>query len=130
MCFGGGPQAPKIQYKGPSAADIEAQRQALDQYKAQMAQQQTAFQSQLQDQIDAANDETVRLQQQYDADAAAAAASASAQQGSYAVTATQSVASGGQTTAAVAKKEKPKSSLKISTAALPTEAGAGLNIGV
>jgi hypothetical protein len=95
-----------------------------------MAEQQSAFQSQLQQQIDQANADTLRLQQQYDADAAAASAAAAAQQGSYAVTATQSAAAGGQTTAAVMKKEKPKSSLKISTAALPTEAGAGLNIGV
>ena len=66
------------------------------------------------------------------ADVAAAGASGAAQQvGAYAVTTTQSdPIEGAQTTAAKLKKEKPKGSLKISTAALPSASGTGLNIGV
>jgi hypothetical protein len=129
MCMGS--KAPQIVYQGPNQADIDAQAASLEQYKNQMAEQQSAFKSQLQQQIDAANKETEALQSRYEQEAAAASAAAAAQQsGSYAVTATQSEASGAQTTAAVTKKQKPKSSLKISSAALPSAAGTGLNIGV
>jgi hypothetical protein len=132
MCFGGSqPQAPQIQYQGPSQADIDANQASLDQYKAQMTQQQSLFQSQLQTQIDSANKETERLKTQYDQEAGAAAAAAAAQQtGAYAVTATQSEATTAQTTAATPKKEKPKSNLRISLAGTPSSAGSGLNIGV
>lgn len=155
MCFGGGGVSqPQIVYQGPSEQDIAANRAAMAQYQTQMQEQQAAFASQLQQQIDAANSETQRLQQQYSADlsaaeraaagqvagakgkaaadiASAGAAGASQQVGAYAVTATQSAPTeGAQTTAAVEKKEKPKSTLKISSAALPSTAGTGLNIGV
>ena len=130
MCMGGA-KAPNIVYQGPSQEDIAANQAALDQYKSQMADQQNAFKTQLQQQIDAANKETADIKSKYDQEAAAASAAAAAQQaGSYAVTATQSEASGAQTTAAVTKKEKPKSSLRISTGELASTAGTGLNIGV
>ena len=130
MCFGS-PQAPQIVYQGPSAEDIAAGQASLDQYKSQMAEQQNTFKAQLQQQIDAANKETETIKSKYDQEAAAASAAAAAQQaGSYAVTATQSEASGAQTTAAVTKKEKPKSSLRISSGELASSAGTGLNIGV
>jgi hypothetical protein len=132
MCFGGGPQAPSIQYQGPSQDDISRNQASLDTYKKQMADQQTAFQSQLQQQIESANKETARLQEQYQTDAAAAAASAAAQQtGAYAASATQTTAPAtAQTTAATPKKEKSKANLKISLAGLPSSSGSGLNIGV
>ena len=96
-----------------------------------MADQQNAFKTQLQQQIDAANAETAAVKSKFDQEAAAASAAAAAQQaGSYAVTATQSETNGAQTTAAVTKKEKPKSSLRISTGELASTAGTGLNIGV
>ena len=131
MCFGS-PQAPQIVYQGPSQADIDAQAASLNQYKTQMGQQQSMFQSQLQSQIDSANKESERLKTQLDQESTAAAAAAAQQQtGAYAATATQSEApTTAQTTAAVTKKEKPKSNLKISAAALPSAAGTGLNIGV
>jgi hypothetical protein len=130
MCFAQ-PQAPNIVYQGPSDAEIEANRASLDQYRSQMGQQQADFQKQLQAQIDAANLETDRIKQQYEADAAAAAAAAAAQQtGSYAVTASQTAPVNAQTTAATTKKEKPKSTLKISTGGVAASAGSGLNIGV
>jgi hypothetical protein len=129
MCMG--TKAPQIVYQGPSAEDVAAGQASLDQYKSQMAGQQSVFKTQLQQQIDAANKETETIQNKYAQEAAAASAAAAAQQaGSYAVTATQSEAVGAQTTAAVTKKQKPKSSLKISSAALPSATGTGLNIGV
>ena len=142
MCFGGQPKAPTIKYEGPSDSQIRANEQALNQYKADMAAQQSSFQSQLQAQIDAANAETAKLQEQYAADlesaqegassaVAEAAAAANLQQvGAYKVGASESEPVAAQTTAAMKKKEKPKSTLRISTAALPSSAGTGLNIGV
>jgi hypothetical protein len=130
MCFAQ-PKAPKIVYQGPSEAEMAANRASLDQYRTQMSQQQTSFQAELQKQIDQANTETEKIKQQYEADAAAAAAaSAAAQQGSYAASASQSAPVNAQTTAAVAKKDKAKSTLKISTGGLAAAAGSGLNIGV
>ena len=66
MC-GGSPQAPDIVYSGPSQSDINRNNQALAAYQGQMEQQQTAFQSQLQTQIDKANQETADLQKRYEA---------------------------------------------------------------
>lgn len=155
MCFGGQqPQAPQIVYQGPSQAEIDANRAALESYSNQISAQQKSFQEDLQRQIDAANADTQRMRQQFDADlkntasaanaqvgqaksdaaaqvASAAAAGGLEQVGAYAIGATQSDALENQkTTAAVTKKEKPKSTLKISTSALPSTAGTGLNIGV
>jgi hypothetical protein len=132
MCFGGGPSAPEIVYSGPSQGDIAANAAALDQYKSQMQQQSDLFNTQLQTQIDAANAQTEELKTKYDAEAAAAAAASAAQQtGAYAASASQTEApSTAQTTAAVTKKDKPKKSLRISTAGTPSSAGTGLNIGV
>jgi hypothetical protein len=129
MC--GGSRAPKTVYQGPSPEDLARNQASLDLYKQQMTDQQSAFKIQLQQQIDAANAETAATKAKYDQESAAAAAAAAAQQtGSYAVTATQSAATGAQTTAAVTKKQKPKSNLKISTGGTPAAAGAGLNIGI
>lgn len=131
MC-GGRPQAPQIVYQGPSAEDLAASQASLDLYKQQMTDQQSAFKTQLQMQIDKANQETTDLQSKYAADSAAAAAAAAAQQtGAYAATAMQTDApANAATTTAVTKKEKPKNNLKIATAATPASAGTGLNIGV
>jgi hypothetical protein len=132
MCLFSAPKQPNIVYQGPSQEDIDRNNASMDAYKKQMADQQKAFQDQLQKQIEAANAETAKLQDQYQKDAAAAAAAAAAQQtGAYAASATQSApSSSAQTTAAVTKKEKPKSNLKISTAGMAAAAGSGLNIGV
>ena len=131
MCFSK-PKAPNIVYQGISQDQIDQNAASLELYKTQMAQQQQLFSDQLQSQIAAANQQTADLQQKYADEAAAAAAAAGAQQtGAYAATATQSEApTTAQTTAAVTKKEKPKANLKISSAALPSSSGTGLNIGV
>lgn len=132
MCFGGSPQAPEVVYRGPSDADIQRNRDSLNQYQTTMQKQQADFQSQLQSQIDKANQDTADLQKRYENEAAAAAAASAAQQTStYAISASQSEApQTAQTTAAVVKKKKPDSNLKISMAGTPSAAGTGLNIGV
>ena len=143
MCMGGA-KAPQVVYQGPSQEQIAAQQASLDQYRTQMNEQQNAFKTQLQQQIDAANAETATIRSRYEKELAASAATAAAppstanaqaatqQMGVYAVTAgTSDVApTGAQTTAAVAKKDKPNKSLKISTGGTKAAAGAGLNIGV
>tara|TARA_Y100000289_G_C3851193_1_gene113614 strand:+ start:68 stop:502 length:435 start_codon:yes stop_codon:yes gene_type:complete len=144
MCFGySAPKPPKVEYVGPSQEDIDANQAALDSYQAQLTTQQETFQTQLQGQIDAANAETQALQDQLaqqqadmEAEMAAANAAAQAQAGAqqtaqYAITASQSdPGEGAQTTSAVEKKKKPKSTLRIARNALPATAGTGLNIGV
>lgn len=131
MC-GRRPKAPTIVYQGPSAEDLAANQASLDLYRQQMADQQSAFKDQLQTQIDKANQETAALQSKNATDAATAAAAAAAQQvGAYAATAMQTdTPTGAATTAAVMKKDKPKSNLRITPAATPGAAGTGLNIGV
>jgi outer membrane translocation and assembly module TamA len=131
MC-GGSPSSPTIVYSGPSGDDIARNEQALAQYQSQMQEQQSAFQSQLQAQIDKANQETADLEKRYQNEASAAAAAAAGQQTqAYAINAAQSEApEAAQTTAAIAKKKKPRSNLRISRAALPASEGSGLNIGV
>lgn len=143
MCMGSQPKPPKIEYVGPSSADIRRGQDSLDRYQREMQQQQSQFQTQLQGQIDAANaetaalqadfaDETAELESGYAAEAAAsAAASAADQAAAYTTSAQQTeIPEGAQTTAAVVEKKKPKKSLKISTAGTANSAGSGLNIGV
>ena len=131
MCMGGGAQAPKVEYRGPSDADIRRNEASLAQYQQQMTTQQNAFQSQLQEQIAKANAETEALKSEYAAEASAAAAAGAAEAASYITTAQKTeVTEGAQTTAAVTDKKKPKKNLKISTAGTAASAGSGLNIGV
>ena len=131
MCLGSSPQAPSVEYRGPSDSDIQRNEASLAQYQQQMTTQQNAFQSQLQTQIADANAETEALKSEYAADASAAAAASAAEAATYITSATQSdVPEGAQTTAAVTDKKKPKKNLKISTGGTMASAGSGLNIGV
>lgn len=131
MCFGGGAQAPSVEYRGPSDSDIRRNEASLTQYQQQMTTQQNAFQSQLQEQIASANAETEALKSEYAAEASAAAAASAAEAASYTTTAQETeLPEGAQTTAAVTDKKKPKKNLKISTAGTVASAGSGLNIGV
>ena len=137
MCNGifGAPAAPEIKYVGPSQGDIDRNNASLARYESQVAQQQADFSKQLNQQIAAAEAETARIQAQYDEELAAATAAAEGA-GSmeannvYAVSATQTPATGAETTAAIQKKKKPNSSLKIAIGGTPNRAGSGLNIGV
>jgi len=158
MCFGGSqPQAPSVQYVGPSDADIRRNEQSLATFQSQIQQQQADTAAQIQKQIDAANSRTAEIQSEYDSELAvaqgdtsaaeAAAASAAAEAlkakqdaaaaagasytpiGAYGVTASVSDVPTAQTTEKIKPKKKPKGSLKISPTASAT-AGSGLNIGV
>ena len=133
MCFGRNIEMPQIIYQGPSDEDLAANQKALDDYEARITQQQTDFDTQLQAQIDAANAETAALKDRLEKESAAANAAIAAQQtGAYAASAQMSEGTpeGSQTTAAVTKKKKPKSNLKINRAGLVASAGAGTNYGV
>jgi len=86
MCFGGGPSinipepvAPEVKYIGPSDEDIARQQQGLVAYQQQIAQQQSEFETRLNEQIAAANRETESLKSQYAGDIAAQQAESAAQ---------------------------------------------------
>ena len=153
MCLGSQPQAPTIQYVGPSEEDIARNEAALAEYQTQIADQQATFQTTLQQQIDDANAETLALQTQYAADlealtaqgqeqiaaaeAAGAAQTAEAQQAAQqrainalTVTTQQTEAAMPQTTASTKKKDQKPKSLKISTAGVSNAAGSGVNLGI
>tara|TARA_R100001082_G_scaffold78189_1_gene45826 strand:+ start:660 stop:1061 length:402 start_codon:yes stop_codon:yes gene_type:complete len=128
MCFGA--KAPNIVYQGPSQEDIDANQASLDLFQQQISDQQSQFQTQLQQQIDQANQDTADLQERLANEATAAAAAAAAQQTTaYATTVQETeMPEGAQTTAARTKKKTGTKTLKIGKAAAPASAGAGLNI--
>ena len=134
MCFGA-PQAPEVKYQGPSQDDIDRNAASLATYEQQVAQQQADFSAQLEKQISEAEAETARIQAKYDEELAAATAAADTAgvaeaNDVYATTATQTPATGAETTTAVAKKKKPNRSLKIAIGGTQNQAGSGLNIGL
>ena len=128
MCFGA--KSPNIVYQGPSQSDIDANQASLDLFQQQISDQQSQFQTQLQQQIDQANQDTADLQERLANEATAAAAAAAAQQTeAYATTVQETeIPEGAQTTAARTKKKTGTRTLKIGKAAAPASAGAGLNI--
>ena len=128
MCFGA--KAPNIVYQGPSQSDIDANQASLDSFQQQISDQQSQFQTQLQQQIDQANQDTADLQERLANEATAAAAAAAAQQTeAYATTVQETeMPEGAQTTAARTKKKTGTKTLKIGKSAAPAAAGAGLNI--
>lgn len=131
MCFGA-PKAPEIVYKGPSQEDIDANNQALEDFRTETEKSNQAFMDNMQVQIDKANQEMEQLQQKFEAEQTAAQAAASAMQNeAYATTASMTeIPEGAQTTETIKKKKLPKSTLKIARNALPSSGGTGLNIGV
>lgn len=130
MCLGSQPQAPEVVYRGPSDADIQRNQQALATYEQQIADQQANFQMQLQEQIDAATAETEQLKADFAAETAAEAQAAAAKSAYTVTTQETEIPEGAQTTAAVTKKKKPKTNLKISTAGTANAAGSGVNLGI
>ena len=131
MCFGS-PNTPEIVYQGPSQEDIDANNQALEDFKTSTAESNQAFMDNMQVQIDKANKEMEQLQQKFEAEQTAAQAAAAAMQTeAYATTASMTeIPEGAQTTETIKKKKLPKSTLKIARNALPSSGGTGLNIGV
>ena len=73
MCCGGGsaPQAPQVQYVGPSSDEIRRNEQSLAVFQQQIAKQQQDTAAQIQSQIDAANARTAQIQQEFDDELAA-----------------------------------------------------------
>ena len=160
MCFGNSPapQAPQIQYVGPSEDDIRRNEEQLATFQQQLETQQSDAAASIQQQIDLANQRTADIQAELDAEIASAqgdtsAAEAAAQEaqqkaidakkqaaaaagasytpfGAYGVTASQTEAPAAQTTKSISKKKKEKSTLKIAQNAAAATAGSGLNIGV
>ena len=131
MCFGA-PKAPEIVYKGPSQEEIDANNQALEDFRTETEKSNQAFMDNMQVQIDKANEEMEQLQQKFEAEQTAAQAAAAAMQTeAYATTASMTeIPEGAQTTETIKKKKLPKSTLKIARNALPSSGGTGLNIGV
>lgn len=130
MCLGQQPQAPEVVYQGPSDDDIQRNQQALATYEQQISDQQAAFQTQLQEQIDSATAETEKLKSDFAAETAAASQAAAAQSAYTVTTKETTIPEGAQTTAAVMKKKTPKTNLKISTAGTANAAGSGINLGI
>jgi len=130
MCLGSQPQAPEVVYRGPSDDDIQRNQQALATYEQQIADQQANFQTQLQEQIDAATAETEQLKADFAAETAAESQAAAAKSAYTVTTQETEIPEGAQTTAAVTKKKKPKTNLKISTAGTANAAGSGVNLGI
>lgn len=131
MCFGA-PKAPEIVYQGPSQEDIDANNQALEDFKTQTAESNQAFMDNMQVQIDKANEEMEQLQQKFEAEQSAAqAAAANMQTEAYATTASMTeIPEGAQTTEKIKKKKPLQTTLRIARNALPSSGGTGLNIGV
>ena len=160
MCFGQGsrPQAPTIEYVGPSNDAIQRNDRQVAAYQEQIQKQQAVTAQNIQTSINAANTKTAEIQSQFDQElaiaqgdtskvedaaalataealeakqAAAAAAGASYTPiGAYGVTASETEAPAAKTTAPIKAKKKPKTTLKISPTATAQQGGTGLNIGV
>ena len=143
MCFGNSPapQAPQIQYVGPSEDDIRRNEEQLTTFQQQLEAQQSDAAASIQQQIDLANQRTADIQAELDEEIASAqgdtsAAEAAAEEarqeaidakkqaaaaagasytpfGAYGVTASQTEAPAAQTTKSISKKKKEKSTLKI-----------------
>tara|TARA_B100001250_G_C19728276_1_gene757144 strand:+ start:441 stop:830 length:390 start_codon:yes stop_codon:yes gene_type:complete len=129
MCFGK-PKAPNIVYQGPSADDVAASNTALDEFRATTAANTAAFQTSINNQITAAQTSTQSLMDQL-ADTKAAGVDNIVNDAPYAVTTEDNVTpEDAQTTAAISKKKKKPSTLKISAGGLSASTGTGVNYGV
>lgn len=128
MCFGSKPSAPQVVYQGPSQQEIDANNAALAAYKEQVAQQQKQLADQLQAQIEKTNQQMAQQKAQIANEKAAA--EKAQQQGAYAVTTATAEPVNAQVTTDAKPKPNPKSGLKISTGAVATSSGTGINIGV
>ena len=133
MCLFSAPKAPNIVYQGPSAEDVAASNQALQDFKDTTAANTAAFQTSINDQITAAQDSTADLMASL-ADTQAASGDGVQNiinDAPYAVVTEDNVTpEDAQTTAAISKKKKKPSTLKIATGGLSASAGTGVNYGV
>lgn len=137
MCSGRRARAPQVVYQGPSQAQIDAQNQQMEMARRHAEEANQRMQSQLDQQIAAANAESERarasLAEQTTAMATEAAAVV-AQAAPYATATTYAApAAGSALTTEPMKPMKPKkkaaAGLTIAPAGVTAAAGAGLNIG-
>ena len=132
MCFGK-PKAPNIVYQGPSADDVAASNAALDAFRTTTAANTKTFQDSINTQITAAQESTASLMAQLTSTQANSGAGVEniVNDAPYAVVTEDNVTpEDAQTTAAISKKKKKPSTLKISAGGLSASTGTGVNYGV
>lgn len=124
------PKAPEVIYQGPSQEEMDAQNQQLEMARQQMEQSSQRLQSQLDQQIAAANTESERFRASL-AEQVAARAAESVPAGPYATTTAAAAPLSGtaMTTEPIKPKKKAAAGLTIAPAGVAAAAGAGLNIG-
>jgi len=133
MCLFSAPKAPEIVYQGPSDEDVAASTAALEDFKTTTAANTAAFQTSINEQITAAQASTQSLMAQLADTQANSGAGVDniINDAPYAVTTEDNVTpEDAQTTAAISKKKKKPSTLKIATGGLSASAGTGVNYGV
>jgi len=133
MCLFKAPKAPEIVYQGPSAEDVAASNQALQDFQDTTAANTAAFQTSINEQITAAQASTQTLMDQLADTQANSGAGVEniINDAPYAVVTEDNVTpEDAQTTAAISKKKKKPSTLKIATGGLSASAGTGVNYGV
>tara|TARA_R100001082_G_scaffold14737_1_gene7501 strand:- start:919 stop:1320 length:402 start_codon:yes stop_codon:yes gene_type:complete len=133
MCLFKAPKAPEIVYQGPSAEDVAASNQALQDFQDTTAANTAAFQTSINEQITAAQASTQTLMDQLADTQANSGAGVEniINDAPYAVVTEDNVTpEDAQTTAAITKKKKKPSTLKIATGGLSASAGTGVNYGV
>ena len=133
MCLFSAPKAPEIVYQGPSDEDVAASTAALEDFKTTTAANTAAFQTSINEQITAAQASTQTLMDQLADTQANSGAGVDniINDAPYAVTTEDNVTpEDAQTTAAISKKKKKPSTLKIATGGLSASAGTGVNYGV
>ena len=132
MCFGS-PKAPNIIYQGPSDEDVAASTAALEDFKTTTAANTAAFQTSINNQITAAQESTASLMASLADTKATSGAGVEniINDAPYAVVTEDNVTpEDAQTTAAISKKKKKPSTLKISAGGLQASTGTGVNYGV
>jgi hypothetical protein len=134
MCAGGGAQAPNYVSLGPEFNErrFREQNQQLEITRRQMEGATQRLQSQLDQQIAAANADAERVRASLAEQTAAMAAEAAARQtGPYATTTTAAAPTPGYalTTDPTKRKKAPAAGLTIAPSSASAAAGAGLNIG-
>lgn len=138
MCFFKAPeiQMPTVQYVGPSQEEIDAQNQALTDFQNTLTTNNQTFQTNIQNQITAANESTQdlldKISEMNTQTAAAGSAGGGLTSAPYAITTEDNVDETdlAQTTSEIKNKEKPKGSLKITQSGIQATAGTGVNYGV
>jgi len=133
MCLFKAPKAPEIVYQGPSAEDVAASNQALQDFKDTTAANTAAFQTSINNQITAAQNSTQALMDQLADTQANSGAGVDniINDAPYAVVTEDNVTpEDAQTTEEISKKKKKPSTLKIAAGGLSASAGTGVNYGV